>query len=136
MQMVFRCSLYHQQSVLYPVIEHLQRFLHWDSLDAPEARLEALERALRTSLLPLEEVTPLFAALLSLPHPTHYPPLNLTPQRQRQKTHEALVAWLLEETEQQPILAVWEDLHWAAHPRWRSWAWCWTMPRRPACSPC
>ena len=63
--------------------------------------------------MPLEEVTPLFAALLSLPHPAHYPPLNLTPQRQRQKTHDALVAWLLEEAERQPVLAVWEDLHWA-----------------------
>jgi class 3 adenylate cyclase len=112
-RMVFRCSPYHQQSALYPVIEHLQRFLHWDSTDAPEAKLEALERALRTSRLPLEEVTPLLAALLSLPHPAHYPPLNLTPQRQRQKTHDALVAWLLAEAEQQPVLAVWEDLHWA-----------------------
>jgi predicted ATPase len=63
--------------------------------------------------LPLEEVTPLLAALLSLPHPAHHPPLNLTPQRQRQKTHDALVAWLLEEAERQPVLAVWEDLHWA-----------------------
>jgi predicted ATPase len=32
---------------------------------------------------------------------------------QRQKTQEALVAWLLEEAERQPVLAVWEDLHWA-----------------------
>jgi class 3 adenylate cyclase/predicted ATPase len=112
-RLVFRGSPYHQQSALYPVIEHLQGFLHWNHDEAPEAKLEALERALRTSRLPLEEVTPLFAALLSLPHPAHYPPLNLTPQRQRQKTHDALVAWLLEETEQQPILAVWEDLHWA-----------------------
>jgi predicted ATPase len=39
--------------------------------------------------------------------------LNLTPQRQRQKTREALVALLLEEAERQPVLAVWEDLHWA-----------------------
>ena len=112
-RLVFRCSPYHQQSALYPVIDHLQRVLHWDSDEAPEARLEALEQALRTSRLPLEEVTPLFAALLSLPHPAHYPLLNLTPQRQRQKTHDALVAWLLEEAEQQPVLAVWEDLHWA-----------------------
>jgi predicted ATPase len=111
--MVFRCSPYHQQSALYPVIDHLQRFLHWDSTDAPEARLDTLEQALRTSRLPLEEVTPLLAALLSLPHPAHYPPLHLTPQRQRQKTHDALVAWLLEEAEQRPVLAVWEDLHWA-----------------------
>jgi TOMM system kinase/cyclase fusion protein len=112
-QMVFRCSPYHQQSALYPMIDHLQRVLHWDSIDAPEARLEALEQALRTSRLPLGEVTPLLAALLSLPHPAHYPPLNLAPQRQRQQTHDALVAWLLEQADQQPVLTVWEDLHWA-----------------------
>jgi hypothetical protein len=63
--------------------------------------------------LPLDDVVPLFATLLSVPLPERYPPLNLTPQRQRQKTHEALVAWLLEETERQSVLAVWEDLHWA-----------------------
>jgi class 3 adenylate cyclase/predicted ATPase len=112
-RMVFRCSPYHQQSALFPVIEHVQRVLHWHHDAAPEARIEALEQALRTSRLPLEEVIPLFAALLSLPHPAYYPPLNLPPQRQRQKTHDALVAWLLAETEQQPVLAVWEDLHWA-----------------------
>jgi len=39
--------------------------------------------------------------------------LNLTSQLQRQQTQEALVAWLLEEAERQPVLAVWEDLHWA-----------------------
>jgi predicted ATPase len=112
-RLVFRCSPYHQQSTLYPVIDHLQRFLRWDSTDAPEARLATLEQALRTSRLSLEEVTPLLAALLSLPHPTHYPPLNLPPQRQRQQTYDALVAWLLAEAEQHPVLAVWEDLHWA-----------------------
>ena len=42
-----------------------------------------------------------------------YPPLTLSPQRQKQQTQEALVAWLLAETAQQPVLAVWEDLHWA-----------------------
>src|SRR5262249_5699602 len=68
---------------------------------------------LRTYRLPLEDVLPLFAALLSVPVPERYPPLNLTPQRQRQKTHEALVAWLLEEAERRPVLTVWEDLHWA-----------------------
>ena len=56
---------------------------------------------------------PLLAALLSLPVPEQYPPLTLSPQRQKQQTQEALVAWLLAETVQQPVLAVWEDLHWA-----------------------
>src|SRR4030095_9586333 len=39
--------------------------------------------------------------------------LALSPQRQKQRTQEALVAWLLAETVRQPVLAVWEDLHWA-----------------------
>ena len=50
---------------------------------------------------------------LSLPVPEQYPSLALSPQRQKQKTQEALVAWLLAETARQPVLAVWEDLHWA-----------------------
>jgi predicted ATPase/class 3 adenylate cyclase len=112
-RIVFRCSPYYQHSALYPVIDHLQRFLQWQRDEAPEAKFDTLERVLRTYRLPLEDVLPLFAALLSVPLPERYSPLNLTPQRQRQKTHEALVAWLLEEAERQPVLTVWEDLHWA-----------------------
>jgi class 3 adenylate cyclase len=112
-QIVFRCSPYHQNSALYPVIDHLQRFLQWQRDESPEAKFDKLEQVLRTYLLPLEDIIPLFAALLSVPLPECYTPLNLTPQQQRQKTHESLVAWLLEEAERQPVLAVWEDLHWA-----------------------
>jgi class 3 adenylate cyclase/predicted ATPase len=112
-RIVFRCFPYHQNSALYPVIDHLQRFLQWQRDEAPEAKFDTLERVLRTYRLPLEDVLPLFAALLSVPVPEQYPPLTLTPQRQRRKTHEALVAWLLEEAERQPVLTVWEDLHWA-----------------------
>jgi len=112
-RMVFRCSPYYHNSALYPVIDHLQRFLQWQRHEPPEAKFDTLERVLWTSRLPLDEVVPLFAALLSVPLPARYPPLNLTPQRQRQKTQEALVAWLLEEAERHPVLAVWEDLHWA-----------------------
>src|SRR5262249_30401356 len=71
------------------------------------------EQMLRMYRLLLEDVVPLFATLLSVPLLERYPALNLTPQQQRQKTQEALVAWLLEEVERQPVLAVWEDLHWA-----------------------
>jgi predicted ATPase len=55
---------------------------------------------------------PLFATLLSIPLNDQYPPLNLTPERQKQKTTEALIAWLLEEAEKQPVLRIVEDLHW------------------------
>jgi len=61
----------------------------------------------------LEESVPLFAPLLALPVPAHaYPPLNLSPQRQRQKTLETIGAILLELAEHQPVLFIVEDLHW------------------------
>jgi class 3 adenylate cyclase len=108
-----RCSPYHTNSALYPVIEHLQRLLHWHRDAPPEARLATLEQALRAAHLPLLETVPLLAALLAVPVPERYPPLTMSPQRQKQKTQEALVAWLFAETAQHPVLAVWEDLHWA-----------------------
>jgi predicted ATPase len=48
---------------------------------------------------------------LSLPE-SRYAPLNLSPQRQRQKTLETIVAILLELAEQHPVLLIIEDLHW------------------------
>src|SRR5262249_33594534 len=41
-----------------------------------------------------------------------YPPLTLSPQRQRQKTLETIVAILLELAERQSVLFMVEDLHW------------------------
>jgi class 3 adenylate cyclase len=112
-RLTLRCSPYHTNSALYPVIEHLQRVLHWHHDASPEAKLATLEQALQGVRLSLEEVVPLVAALLSLPVPEQYPPLTLSPQRQKQQMQEALVAWLLAGTASQPVVAVWEDLHWA-----------------------
>jgi class 3 adenylate cyclase len=110
----FRCSEYVQQSALYPVIEHLHRVLKWQRDDDAPTRLAKLEHGLESFSLPLAETVPLVAALLSLSLPEErYPALPLSPQYQRQQTQDVLVAWLLEEAERQPLLVVWEDLHWA-----------------------
>ena len=112
--LVFRCSPYYQQSALYPVIEQVQRRLQWHRDDTPETKLARLEQMLQAYRFSLGEGVPLLAALLSIPLPeARYAPLPLSPQRQRQKTLEVLLAWLLAEAERQPTLAVWEDLHWA-----------------------
>jgi len=106
-----RCSPYHQNSALYPVIAHLQRVLRFQSGDSSEEKLRKLVGATHAS--PLQEHVPLFAALLSLPHPDGYPPITLSPQKQKEKTQEALVAWLCAEARQQAVVYGWEDLHWA-----------------------
>ena len=90
-----------------------QRTLQWQHDETPDAQLEKLEQVLSQYRLPLEETVPLFAPLRSLPLPEdRYAPLALSPQRQRQKTLEAIVAILLELAEHQPVLFIVEDLHW------------------------
>jgi class 3 adenylate cyclase/predicted ATPase len=113
--LALRCSPYHTHSALYPVIEDLQRrVLQWRRDEPPAVMLDTLERTLQASGLTLDEALPLVAALLSVPLPDgRYPPILLSPQQQRQRTLDALVAWLLAAAERQPVLAVWEDLHWA-----------------------
>jgi len=106
------CSPYYQQSAFYPVVEHVQRLLQFRQDDSPEEKLHKLEAALGHYDFALGEVVPLFAALLSLPLAERYAPLRLTPERQKQKTLEALLAWLLQEAERQPVCCIMEDLHW------------------------
>jgi class 3 adenylate cyclase/predicted ATPase len=106
------CSSFHQNSTLYPVIVHLQQLLQVRREDSPEEKLGKLEGALEQYGFSLQEMVPLFASLLSLPIPDCYPPLNLSPQRQKQRTMEALLTWLLNESEKQPVLRIVEDLHW------------------------
>lgn len=107
-----RCSPIYQNSSLYPLIDKLQRVLQFSREDSSEEKLGKLEKTLDQYDFPLQQIFPLFASLLSLPIPDHYPPLNLTPQKQKQKTLEAFLAWLLKEAERQPLLSVAEDLQW------------------------
>jgi predicted ATPase len=62
----------------------------------------------------LREVVPLLAELLSIPIGDRYPPLDLTPQKRKEKTLHALLAQLEGLAARQPVLMVWED---ASKPR-------------------
>ncbi len=113
-RITLRCSPYHINSALHPLIVYLERICRWERKDDPEQKLAKLEHVLASISQPLDEAMPLFAALLSLALPEdRFPTLKLTPQQQKQLTLDALVAWLLEEAERRPVLQVWEDLHWA-----------------------
>src|SRR5262245_53893918 len=108
-----RRAEYAQNTTLFPLVDLFQRILRFETHESPDAKLEKLASALSQYRLPLEESVPLFAHLLALPIPEHrYPSLNLSPQRQRQKALETLVAILLELAEHQPVLFIVEDVHW------------------------
>ena len=54
----------------------------------------------------------MIAALLTIPTGERYAPLNLTPEAQKRRTFEALVDQLAGLASKQPVLAVYEDVHW------------------------
>jgi class 3 adenylate cyclase/predicted ATPase len=107
-----RCSPYAQHSALFPVINLGRRLLQWQRDEAPEVTLGKLEAALVPYDVSLPEVVPLLASLLSLPLSDRYPPLQLAPQRQKQKTLGAILALLRAHAARQPVLFIVEDLHW------------------------
>src|SRR5262249_17433862 len=108
-----RSLSYFENTALYPLTDLFHRLWQFQADDSPEGKVGKLEHALSQYRLPLEESVQLFAPLLSVPLPeNHYPPLHLSPQRQRQKALETIVAILLELAERQPVLFILEDLHW------------------------
>ena len=76
-------------------------------------RFERLVRHLRDYDLARSDFVPLFATLLSLSADERFPPLGLSPVREREETFRALVEWLRAYSGRRPILFVVEDLHWA-----------------------
>jgi tetratricopeptide (TPR) repeat protein len=113
-RIVLRCSAYHTNSPLHPIVEHVRRLMDWQSGDSPEVHQAKLERMLDGYSQSKAEVVPVIASFLSVPLPEgQYPPLDLGPEELKQEVLDILVAWILEEAESRPTLMVFEDLHWA-----------------------
>jgi predicted ATPase/class 3 adenylate cyclase len=107
-----QCLPYYSHSAFYPFIAHLERAMACARDAPPAVQLAALEAVLARAGTPLEEVVPLLAALLSLPSGDRYAPLTLSPQRQKDKTIEALIDQVRGLAQQQPVLYIFEDVHW------------------------
>ncbi len=107
------CSPHHQDSALYPTITQLERAAGFRREDTAEQRLDKLEAVLAQATGDPGEAAPLLAALLSLLAGERYPPLNLTPQKQKEETLRALVAQVEGLAARQPVLMLFEDAHWS-----------------------
>jgi class 3 adenylate cyclase/tetratricopeptide (TPR) repeat protein len=107
------CSPHHQDSAFYPTITRLERAAGFRREDTAEQRLDKLERMLGQATDDLGDAVPLIAALLSIPTGDRYPPLNLSPQRQKEKTLHALLAQVEGLAAKRPVLMLSEDVHWS-----------------------
>ena len=107
------CSPHHQESALYPTITQLERAAGFRREDTAAQRLDKLEAVLAQATDDLGEAAPLLAALLSLPTGERYPPLNLIPQKQKERMLRALVAQVEGLAGRQPVLMLFEDAQWS-----------------------
>jgi predicted ATPase len=107
------CSPYHQDSALFPFIDQLGRAAGFARDDPPLAKLEKLEALLALAAPPEGDVA-LLTDLMSLPASERYPQPNLTPQRKKERTLEALIRQLQGLAHRQPVIMVFEDAHWVA----------------------
>lgn len=108
----YQCSPLHGNSALHPFIEQFRHVAGIASEDTPETRLDKLEALIRRCAPEAMDEVPLYAALLSIPTGTRYPPLEMTPSQQRMRTFNALVSLLDALAASTPVLAVIEDAHW------------------------
>ncbi|MBV8308525.1 MAG: AAA family ATPase, partial [Gammaproteobacteria bacterium] len=106
------CSPHHTDSALHPIatqLERAARFAREDDPGTKRAKLQAMLSALA--------VTPddgsLIAELLGLAGASESSPRpGLAPMQRRQRTLDALKRLLEASSRRQPILAVFEDVHW------------------------
>ena len=105
------CSPQHTDSALYPIIRQMERAAGFTHDDAAQAKLDKLDTLLALSVTPPQD-TALIAEMLSLPNDGRYPTMVLAPQQRRQKTLEALTAQMEALSRSNPVLMIFEDVHW------------------------
>jgi class 3 adenylate cyclase/predicted ATPase len=107
----YYCSPQHTDSAFHPVIAWLERAAGFARHDTPEAKLDKMTSLLGPSSAH-ESGIQLVAELLAIPTGHRYKPLNLSPQRKKEETLDVLLAQVEGLARRQPVLMVYEDVHW------------------------
>jgi len=105
------CSPQHTDSAFYPIISQMERAAGLAHDDTPQTKLDKLDAMLAQTSTSIQDAA-LFAEMLSLQNDGRYPALDLAPPQRRQRTLEALGFQIEALTRQNPVLMIFEDVHW------------------------
>ncbi|MGI9513719.1 MAG: AAA family ATPase [Anderseniella sp.] len=108
----YYCSPVYQNSAFYPILEEFSRGACFDVKDSPEQKLDKLKVLLSSISTGAASNAPVMADLLSIPIDGHYPITKLGPHELKQKALSALQDHLKWAADDQPVLIVFEDVHW------------------------
>ena len=102
---------YGKATPYFPVIDLMKRYTHTEAHDDPRTVRAKVTGQILTLDETLQDTLPAFLALLDV-LPADSPFAQLDPPQRRQRTLAALKQVLLRESQVQPLLLVFEDLHW------------------------
>ena len=102
---------YGKATAYFPVVDLLKRYCHIDDSDEPRTVRAKVTGQVLTLDAALQEAIPALLSLLEV-LPEDSPFLALDPPQRRRHTLDALKRLLLRESQAQPVLLVFEDLHW------------------------
>jgi tetratricopeptide (TPR) repeat protein len=105
------CSPHHIDSAFHPIIAQLERAAGLERQDLSEIKLRKVAALLEPGAQH-EIGVQLLTELLSIPSADRHLPLNLTPQRRKEKTFETLLRQLEVLVRDRPALMIYEDVHW------------------------
>jgi len=108
----YQCSPHHTNSPFHPVIKQLEHAAGFEIGDPPDIKLTKLEGVLALAGPGTPAEIGLYATLLSVPTGSAHLQPDLTPQRQKELTIEALIRHLVALAQTRPVLVVLEDVHW------------------------
>ncbi len=108
----FLCSSNYQDTPLHPVIRQLERTAGFQRGDSPAAKRDKLRDLLIPDALAQRDVA-LLADLLSIPDAADELAETLLPKSRKQRTFAVLLKHFRALARQNPILVVFEDIHWA-----------------------
>jgi class 3 adenylate cyclase/tetratricopeptide (TPR) repeat protein len=102
---------YGQATPYFPIIDLLKRYAHVEAHDDPRTIRAKVTGQILTLDEALQETVPALLSLLDA-LPADSPFGQLDPPQRRRRTLEALKRVLLRESQMQPLVLVFEDLHW------------------------
>jgi predicted ATPase/class 3 adenylate cyclase len=106
------CSAHHTNSALFPFVGQLERAAGFTRGDSPAQKRAKLETLLVQSGVNEDETVAVLVDLLSLAPGNRSGLPELSPQSRKEKTLAALLAQLERLTAVQPLLVIFEDVHW------------------------
>jgi class 3 adenylate cyclase/predicted ATPase len=107
-----QCSPHHTNTALYPVVTYLRQAAGLAAEDSVPTQLHKLDTLVVNSGLDDRVTVALLEDLLSIRGDERYQLPNVSPDKRKDMTLEALVQYLQRLAEHSPVLLIVEDAHW------------------------